>query len=434
MWWESNGKKNLLLMLISLVLAASLPFLTDAITILGWRIPQPDMISDYSKAVAFAMGLFVLLVALPFPALEKRALLILWSVKCLVMLGLMLLYEWNYPLDAYFYFDMAQKHDLEIDGTGFGRGTENLIALLWHMEHNVFRTYSYHSYKVFLSFVGLAGIYAFYRGLKHVSERVNPKLLLQIGLFPSILFWTSILGKDPINSFAICLFFYSALSIIKSPKPIYFLIMAFSLWLTALIRVWLVPILLVPLLIYQIVKIRSKIAKLVLLAVLLVGGMYSMRYAGKSLAIESAEALTGQVNQVSRNWNRGGGATDIPRLDSIGAMIQFLPIGMATALFRPVPGEVMNLFGLIAGLENLFLLYLLFRSIRNYYRGEEFPPIVTLGIAFVICWSVLYAFLSPQNLGAAVRFKLQVLPMILVTLLAMAYPSAKVDSTPHDHD
>jgi hypothetical protein len=45
-------------------------------------------------------------------------------------------------------------------------------------------------------------------------------------------------------------------------------------------------------------------------------------------------------------------------------------------------------------------------------------PVVVWAIALVTAWSFVYGFLSVYNLGAAARFKLQILP---VALLLAAY-------------
>jgi hypothetical membrane protein len=72
---------------------------------------------------------------------------------------------------------------------------------------------------------------------------------------------------------------------------------------------------------------------------------------------------------------------------------------------------------LLAGLENLLLLFLLSLAIIRT-RWKDFKnPIILWATLLVLTWATVYSFISSQNLGAAVRFKLQILPILLGLLL-----------------
>lgn len=418
----------LLFALLAIALVAIFPLFFQGIDILGQRIPQPDRGSDYMKGVIVAFALLCGLMCLPMRGADRRNLVILWMVKCFVTLVLMLFYENIYGLDAYYYFEKSQARFADFSKVDFGSGTDNLIALLWTMENEVFRTSSYHVMKVLCSFLGLLGILAFYRGITNFTGKIRPNLLLQLGLFPSILFWSSILGKDPIILFGICLSFYGVLSFIASKKVHYLAPAAFGLFVASTIRIWMVPALVLPFFIGAVLNMRNILFKLAAMGLLIGSALYSLQYSAKSIALDNTEVLAGQVNTVSRAWKTGGSATDVPELRSPAAMLAFLPIGMFTAVFRPLPGDVLNLFGLLASLENVFLLYLLFKGIRNKNPAAWKEPMAVWFIAYVTLWSMLYAFISPQNLGAAARFKLQILPPLLVLLKHLADTKRRASS------
>ena len=86
---------------------------------------------------------------------------------------------------------------------------------------------------------------------------------------------------------------------------------------------------------------------------------------------------------------------------------------MFTALFRPLPGEVLNLFGLLAGFENILILYLLIRALKYGGLAPFKEPIVVWAVSLILVWSFLYGFISYQNLGTASRFRLQIMPVLL---------------------
>jgi hypothetical protein len=164
----------------------------------------------------------------------------------------------------------------------------------------------------------------------------------------------------------------------------------------------------------QQLKNRFLRACFVLLAV---AGLYaSVGYLSDRFQIGSADSLVQTTNGISHSWSTGGSAQDVPEFKSLGEMISFAPTGMFAALFRPLPGEVDKLFGLLAGLENLFLLGLAGLALSRMRLSFFRDPAITAGFTLVVVWSFLYGFASYQNLGSAERFKLQVLPVMLLLL------------------
>jgi len=78
----------------------------------------------------------------------------------------------------------------------------------------------------------------------------------------------------------------------------------------------------------------------------------------------------------------------------------------------------MNMFGLLSGLENLFLVVLSFRTLRRLMTPAGRAAIrgdatVYWGVLLIVIWSSIYGFVSYQNLGASVRFRLSILPIVL---------------------
>ena len=76
----------------------------------------------------------------------------------------------------------------------------------------------------------------------------------------------------------------------------------------------------------------------------------------------------------------------------------------------------MNPFGLLAGLESALLLGLVVLALKRVRWATLRQPLVVWAVSLVVVWSSIYGFISSHNLGGAVRFKLQILP-VLVTLL-----------------
>jgi hypothetical protein len=384
----------------------------------GAFIPQDDLTTDYAIGVVWAAALGVVLWVSPVRQSDRMVLAVAWLGKGAVTLVFMLLYEASYDLDAYEYF--AGPHRAwYTSGFSFGLGTDNVMALSW-LQQEVLPG-SYHALKVSCSFIGLIGVYLFYRAAEIHTGRTNRKLFLALLFFPSILFWSSILGKDPLILFAIAVHTLGLVMWHRSRSAWSVTIALLGLVLAAAIRPWLAPILLAPLAVVafrlagnwrrRAAIVGGSLGSLVLL-VIVVSRLFNA---------SSLQGAIQAINLLSRAWATGGsGQEGIQTFSGIGSMVAFLPLGAFTALFRPLPGEIANVFGMLAGLENLALLVLAFCAVRRTRRHAFANPMVLWATALVVSWTFVYAFISYQNLGTAIRFKVQILPVLLLLLLHLA--------------
>ena len=384
----------------------------------GHDIPTTDKLVDYLDGVVWATFFGFSILFWPVSVEDKRALLKLWLVRCLVTLGVMLFYENIYPLDAYQYYLDSKELVAPFADVGFGNGTPNLSAITWVLNHLMPLNDSYHALKVVFSMLGLIGTFLFYRGACRFTGKSDLRFLYILGLFPSLVFWSSILGKDPISFFAIALYFYGVVSWLKTTQRSYLVSVLLGILLASSIRSWLGIVLVAPLLSVAGMKVQNKLVRLTLVIVGVAATLWLVQSLSTQFGIDNADSFVSSTNDVAHSWNAGGSAQAVPEFKTIWQLLSFAPIGMFTALFRPLPGEVTsNIFGLLAGLENLAVLGLALAAIRKI-RLETFKsPVIVWATSMVLIWSLLYAFVSYQNLGSAVRFKLQILPILLSLLL-----------------
>jgi hypothetical protein len=406
--------------------------LVDLVPRLGRYIPQDDVASDYRVAFLWAGVLWLGLFFWPLAEADKRALLWLWPVKMVVVLGAMLLVESHYPTnDSFMYFATPQGEGFRWTGFAFGEGTSNIISLSWI--HQQVIPDSYHAMKVSFAMVGLIGIYLLYRAAVRFLGREEIRVLYLLALFPSILFWSSIIGKDPIMLLGISLYVYGVVGVYtdRSPGPrrlAYMLLLVIGVMVASLIRVWLGPILLAPLAVFVLLGARSIFAR-VFLIMLVAGALVAavtlttdrFNLAGDRFEVESSGDLVKTTDYLSKTAARGapeggGSSQSVTEFRDVASMAKFVPLGAFTALFRPLPGEVLNPFGFVASLENLVLLGLLLRAMGRSSWRDFRQPLVGWAITVILVWSVVYGFASTQNLGAAVRWKLQVLPLLVGVL------------------
>ena len=400
----SNSLLAFALALGAVTSALVLATLLGAPVHLGSNIPTSDLMLDYAYGLLFAFAGYAILVIFPVSFPDRIALAIVWTVKILVVLVFMLFYEdFYWILDSYTYFELPQSAPFGWDGIQIGRGTDNLYNLIW-LYYRVFPD-SFHALKVFFSFVGLMAVYIFYRAGVLVAGKEDLRLFYILALCPSILFWSSILGKEPIALLGIAICAYGTATWHKGRATRGVILLAFGVLVAMLIRPWLGPILIAPLL-ANIVFGRYRLINKMLIVTLAAGALvYALNALWDQLAIETTQDLLETIDTRSRGLSEGGSAQEVPAdLTQPVEVIRALPLAMFTALFRPLPGEIPNAFGTLAGAENLVLLVLLAFALRRFRFAELKEPVVLWATTLVLAWTSTYAFISYANLGGAVRF------------------------------
>ena len=397
---------------IVVMFAIFMPGFIDLIEKLGHRIPQDDILGDYAKALAWAFVLGLSIIMWPVQKRDKSALLVIWCVKIVVTLGVMLFYENNYILDAYTYYAAPNSSNFVWEGFKFGQGTINIFHFSWL--HQQLIPNSYHAVKVSLAMVGLLAVYILYRSAALVFSTSNIKILYFLGLFPSILFWSSILGKDPVVLLGIAVYVYGVVLWVRKNNSRGILYLAIGVLIAASIRVWLGLILLVPLSVFILIRLSGAAGKFLFITAAVLLTFFSYSIFQERFKIESMEDIYLTSSTISQGWSHGGSGQKIDTewTGAVG-MVAFLPSAAFTALFRPLPGEILNPFGLLAGLENVFLLWLAFMAAKRFRIRHLRDPLVSWGLLLIVVWASVYGFVSYQNLGSAVRFKLQILPIML---------------------
>lgn len=138
----------------------------------------------------------------------------------------------------------------------------------------------------------------------------------------------------------------------------------------------------------------------------------------RMLAAKSAADLVQEVVKHGNSFEAGGSAThEMVNVNSSGSIIRFAPWGAFSALFRPLPGEVRNPFGVLAGLEDLVILWFALRAAMRFRLRALRNPVVLWATALVVLWALFYGFISTHNMGTAVRYRVQIMPVVIMLIL-----------------
>lgn len=414
--WDKKGWLAFLAMalVLAVVLSAKLPFYMQAAEPFAY---DKGIFPDYAWAMALAVALGVAIMLWPFDEEDKARLVLLWMAKAALTLLFLPIYEAHYiGLDARMYFSVGTGFSGSLPPLIYGIGT-NVVVWLIHWVTSILPAY-FHLLEMLWSFVGLIAVYAFYRGWRWLEPGLSANFLLWIGLFPGILFWSSILGKDPIVLLGVGLYFYGIAKWSVERRLVPMILAILGVVMASAIRPWMAVILVAPLAAFPLTGKQLRTwQKGMLLVLVVAGGLYSIRVFLAFFHINDVENLVRVSNAVGHSWAQGGSALHFSRATGIGGIIKFLPLGMFTALFRPLPGDVMNVFGTVVGLLNAGILILTLMAVcktrLKALKSSRFLWMVLL----VLTWSAMYALPSSQNLGTAVRFRLQILPVLWPLIL-----------------
>jgi len=433
---------NILLIISGVFLGAICAFyiwpLLSLVEQLGWRIPrQGDLITDYITSLFWATFLGACIIFSPVWQKDKEMLLVAWCIKCFVSLFVMLFYESHYPSDSFGYYSNLRTAqgvggflDFEtlVDVTTESKTMFRMdrIILLYNKNIPYFLADSYHSLKITFSMIGLMAMYLFYRTSIIITKRENRMFFWVLVLFPSLLIYTSRIGKESLMLFCIAVYAAGLVNWHFKRKIIYIFIGLTGLFACSYLRIWVGVMLIVPLFFYFLYAKKSFLSKIA--ATLLIGILFlpTYNFLLHKLGHKNMGSVYKKLEFVAKTQAGGGSTIDRAPVTVNGPLdvIKFAPSGIFTALFRPLPWDVTGLLGFLAGMEGLLLLYLFFRAMIQTQLRELKDPILVWAIVLVLSWALLYGF-AIQNFGTGVRWKTQVLPIFLGLLLYLGRSRSK---------
>lgn len=412
----------------------------------------------FNLGLDYAMGViwWIILagVIMMFAPEPRRMLLVAWTAKFVVVLILMLFFEQRYGLDGYHYFQlkltgshwMYEGYDWRNDSmipslrptaqlggsvVGPGIGTENSLRFALILA-TVMGTY-YHAMKVGCAFIGLMAIWLFYRAATIALGRPAPGLFYLLAFFPSVIFWSSILGKDPLQLFFLSLYAYGGASWLAKGRLSGFWYISLGLFGSYLLRPW-VALLASGALALGTLLGRCRIWQIVLLLTVFIpagvvgGGELRHHLSFETLSVELfstylqtfAEGFRAESGRKGVAEVPEGSGADLPDLtgESPGGAV---PLILFSGLFRPLPFDITNFSTAIAAMENSVVLSLavvaLFRM-RFVYLRE--PLLIWTGL-YILTWALLYGLIVLANFGAGARYKLQVWPFMILVLVTLCW-------------
>jgi len=379
----------------------------------GVNIPTDDVVRDYASGLGWACALLLFVLTWPVSWVHKKMLTAAWLVKCFVALVVMLPYERQYwGLDCWTYFQRSHQGLVELSPRMISSGADLVIWL--GALHLKIGPDSYHAMKLSFAMVGLVAVYLFYRAAEELLGYISPLTFWALLLYPSVLFWSTILGKDPLILAAIALYVWGVVNVAALGRNAYLAVVFVGIVAASAVRIWMGPILVLPCLLILGMRIKSLLWRLC--AVVLTGIALAVLAPASAdrLQLDKAADLLEATRTITAGWDRANSSFGLDvELQSTWDLLLFTPRTVFIAFFRPLPGDIPNTFGLLAGFENLGLLLLsawaLLRVRPRHFRSHIF----LWALCLLATWGIAYSVIAYRDLGAAVRYKLQIIPILL---------------------
>ncbi len=399
----------------TVLVAAAIPF------VVRFGATQSVYMRPDGHTLDYAVGLlWAALIAFSVPFWPVRnsmkfALLWAWLLRVFITLCISLAvfshYSW---LDSYRYFG-DRGIPPALNHLGFAYGTQNIIAMTWMV--NQFIPDSFHATNVTFALFSLIGVYWFWIASEAFLGFSKRTIFWLLVMEPSLTFWTASLGKESLMTLAVGLYTYAVVAWWRSRRGRHLLQAAIGIAIAGLIRTWMAAIMIAPLLVLLYSLERGILIRILTTIVIAAVVNATLPFILESMFLQAEQDITEQVATISERFNLGESAGTAFMLNGPLDLARYAPLGMFSALFRPLPGDVMNAFGLFAGMENLILLGLLVRAVVRSRLRDFTDPLVCWLVALVFSWALIYAFVSSQNFGTGVRYRTQILPIFLGLML-----------------
>ncbi len=288
---------------------------------------------------------------------------------------------------------------------------------------SVFHILSFGHYYVnviFYSFITLFGPIAIYRVMADVFPKRKLQVLLGIFFVPSFLYWTSGLHKEGLIFTGISLVIYALYFGIKEKRFGIRRILSFltGLLLLLVLRNFIIVIIIPAIIAWFAATRKPKYGLAIFggLYLLYIVLFFTVRYISPQLDLPQTV-----VNKQKDFINIAGGNSTIKTDELEPTAISFLkntPQAINLSMLRPNPGDVKHILSLAAALE-LSIIFLLF-IIFLFCRKNGFESRNLLNFCLFFSFSLLLAIgFSVNNLGAIVRYRSVIIPLLVVPMVAL---------------
>ena len=289
---------------------------------------------------------------------------------------------------------------------------------------------------LFFSLIAYSGAWRLYKFFYELYPHLHKQIAIAVLYFPTFIFWSSGVMKDPICITMLGWMTYCLYSAFVKKKNITrnVLIAVVSGYILATVKMYILvsylPFFIVFIIMKNVGQIRNTFLKIVfgfalsvfaVIALLVIAGRLKEElgiFAMDKLA-ESVKAQQGAYialsNQAESSFSLG------EEFDgSISSLIKTAPAAIIVTLYRPFLWESKKISTLLSSLESLammlFTLYVLFKvGLRKFVSAVFRDPAIFYCFFFSVVFA-LFVGITTLNFGTLVRYKIPCLPFYLIGL------------------
>ena len=290
----------------------------------------------------------------------------------------------------------------------------------------------------FLIFATLAfgGQLLFYAAFRRAVPRARLKLYAFVILFtPSLVFWPSSIGKEALMLLFIGFASYAVVKLFEGFEVKWLALFAGGALAAGAIRPHVGALLvasfsLAALLTKSRRAWRVRLRKIVMLSAGGIAVLFAFTVFAERFGLTAEEfRLDFLLDEVTRRTGSGGSAVSGRAVQSIGDM----PQALLRVVFRPLINEVFGPVGLASSLEGTLLLILtLWKTpsiLKNTLMLRRHPYLM---FCFLYFMGFVVVFSPILNLGILARQRTQMVPLLLVILVAMGWKWQQKEKKPEE--
>lgn len=274
----------------------------------------------------------------------------------------------------------------------------------------IFTGGSYFGNLVILCFLGVWAQSFLYKVIRSNFQTGAIGLFIMLNMWPSQLFWTSALMKEPLVMIGLALSIASAIQVKNKQSNWAYALLPLGIWLTLFSKFYVGIALIFPLSAYLITPPEAKFysilpryaAALILLALFVTGLGYLFPGYDIPTIIAAKQRAFANVARMTE----AGSAFYIPELEpTFWSIIKLAPLGIFNSLLRPLPSDSNGFMELAAVTENVLFVgicaYLLFKI---NLKSNALSLSISLCILALII--LVLGGITVNISGALVRYKM----------------------------
>jgi hypothetical protein len=281
---------------------------------------------------------------------------------------------------------------------------------------------NFHVHTLFMNMLSFTGLLLLFKSVYLFFISKAKLLFLAVFLMPTVLFWGSGVLKEGILIFGLGLFCFGFFNITHDEKKYkYAAAIIVGILVLAMIKVY-VLLCLIPaaLTYYVLIKISFKkiwLAFAVIQLALLLA-IFNLKWMNPELDI--ANKLWFKRNDfvnVANDWDAKSSIPAIPFEKSAISILLHSPQSIYNALMRPTVFEIKSITYVMPVTENFFVLVLIGLMLFFFKKPSHNEQVfVMFALTFIVYLAAMIGLVTPI-LGAIVRYKLPIMPFILMIII-----------------